>query len=232
MRRLIVLSVCACLLGCGAAEPPKKVAKAKKKSAAPAVVEQKPKEPPPPVKVDANAFPSIPAALDAYLAAVEKDDQETMALANNWMVSQGAKGVDPLSTILANESASVQQRIVACKILAQLPGTKNALMGAVDVENKQLRLNVIQALGKVKPADKQVIDKLMELAKGKDESVQRDAVRSLGKLGPAAKDAVPMVQSMLNDTSYNETVRAEARNTLKSIDPRKGLMGISGEKGK
>lgn len=231
MRYLVLLSVCAFLLGCGEAEPAKKQAKVKKKSA-PAAAENKPKEPPPAIKVDAKAFASVPEALDVYLAGVDKDDQESMAQANNWMVSQGAAAVAPLSAILADEKSSVQQRIVACKILAQLPGTKSALLGVVDVENKQLRLNVIQGLGKVKPADKQVVDKLMALAKDKDAAVQREAVKSLGKQGPAAKDAVPLVQSMLNDTSYNDTVRAEARNTLKSIDPRKGLMGISGEKGK
>jgi HEAT repeat protein len=148
------------------------------------------------------------------------------------MIMQGAPAVAPLSQVLADESASSQHRIVACKILSQLPGSKTALMGAVDTGKKEVRVNVVQALGRVKPADKEVIAKLIELVKADDVDIQRYAVASLGKQGKAAKDAVPLVQSILNDKKYNDTVRAEARKTLKEIDPRKGLMSISGQEGK
>jgi hypothetical protein len=72
----------------------------------------------------------------------------------------------------------------------------------------------------------------MELVQSDDPVNQQFAVAALGDMGGAAKEAVPLVQSILNDKKYNDTVRAEARATLKSIDPRKGLMGISGQDGK
>jgi HEAT repeat protein len=61
----------------------------------------------------------------------------------------------------------------------------------------------------------------------KEPQVQQQAIAALGKMGPAAKGTVPRIQKILNDTNYNQTVRDQARKTLKEIDPRKGLMGLN-----
>lgn len=232
MRYLAVLATVLFVFGCGSAEePPKKTTKTNtKKSDGQATKKEEP--PPPAPKVDANAFSSIPAALDAQAKAAEAADQETISRADQWLVMQGAAAVEPLANILKNESAPLPQRIAVSRTLAQLPGAKNALIPGLESKERLVRVNVIQALGRIKPPDRQIMEKCIELAKTDDEDNQRYAVMALGKMGPPAKEAVPLIQTMLNDKKYNETVRAEARKALKAIEPRRGLMGISGEKGK
>jgi hypothetical protein len=69
----------------------------------------------------------------------------------------------------------------------------------------------------------------MKLAQdGSDASVQRQAIVALGRIGPAAKaEAVPALQAILNDLSASETLRGAARDALKQIDERRGLMGLT-----
>lgn len=228
MRYLALVIMLVVLAGCGGSEPPKKTVQAKKKKVATQNVKKE--EPPPPApKVDPKAYNSIPEALEALKGAAESGEQNEISKADQWLVLQGAAAVGPLAAVLKDESAPLPQRIAVSRTLAQLPGSKSALLAAVDSKEKLVRVNVIQALGRIKPPDRQLVEKCMELAKTDDEDNQRYAVNALGKMGPVAKDAVPLVQSMLNDKKYNETVRAEARKTLKAIDPRKGLMSISGE---
>jgi HEAT repeat protein len=231
MRCFVALLVVALVLGCGGSPPEKKVAKTKGAKKAPAVKKEQPPPPPPP-KVDPKAFPSIPAALESLGQAAEAADQDGITKADQWLAMQGAAAVGPLGDVLKNESAPLPQRIAVSRTLISLPGAKEPLLAALDSKEKLVRANVIQSLGRIKPVDKQLVTKCMELARSDDEETQRYAVSALGKMGPAAKDAVPMVQDMLNDKKYNETVRAEARKTLKAIEPRKGLMTISGENGK
>ncbi len=231
MRYLAIVATVVFVLGCGGTEvAPPKTAKTKKANGETKV--KQPEAPPPAPKVDANAFSSIPAALAAQAKAAEGADQENISKTDQWLVMQGAAAVEPLAAILKDESAPLPQRIAVSRTLAQLPGAKGALLPALESKERLVRVNVIQALGRIKPPDRQIVEKCIELAKSDDADNQRYAVSALGKMGPAAKDAVPLVQSMLNDKKYNDTVRAEARKTLKAIDPRKGLMGISGEKGK
>jgi hypothetical protein len=229
---LLLLGVIGCGGGTEAVEKPAKVAKktsTKKKSTKPAEAPKK-QPPPPKPKVDDNLFASIPAALDAVEAAAKSDDpkaQKTISDATIWLGQQGAAGVKPLGEVLNDESASFPRRLTACRALVELPGGKEALLSAVGTKETQLRKNVIKSLGSIKPADKEIIAKCMELAKTDDPVNQQFAIAALGDMGGAAKEAVPLVQGILNDKKYNETVRAQARDTLKSIDPRKGLMGIN-----
>jgi HEAT repeat protein len=230
MRCWAILAVVILLAGCGEAEPPAKVsANNKKPKPQRTDNERRPDYPPPAAIVDPNAFSSIPAALDALGKAAEAGDQQAISQADQWLVTQGAAAVSPLAAVLKNESAPLPQRIAVSRTLVQLPGAKAALLEAVDAKDKLVRVNVVQSLGRIKPADQQLVDKCIELAQGDDAEIQRYAVAALGKMGPVAKDAVPIVQKMLNDVKYNDTVRAEARKTLKAIDPRKGLIGVADE---
>jgi hypothetical protein len=233
MRYLCVLLLLG-VMGCGGSEvagTPTKVAKktTKRKPAKPP--EDRKKAPPPPLPtVDAKLFASVPAALDAAEAGAKSDnpqDQKMISDATLWLGQQGAPAVKPLGEVLNDESASFPRRLTACRALTRLPGGKEPLLAAIDTKEAQLRKNVFMALGKIKPADKDVIAKCIELAQSDDATNQQYAVAALGDMGPAAKEAVPVVQNILNDKKYNDTVRAEARATLKSIDPRKGLMGIN-----
>jgi HEAT repeat protein len=229
---LLLLGVMGCGGGDGTVGTPTKVAKktsSKQKSTKTPMEVRNP--PPPPVpKVADDLFSSIPAALDAVEAATKSDDpkaQKTISDATLWLGQQGAAGVKPLGEILNDESASFPRRLTACRALVKLPGGKEPLLAALGTKEVQLRKNVIRALGSIRPADKELVAKCLELAKTDDPVNQQFALIALGDMGGAAKEAVPVVQNMLNDKKYNETVRAQARDTLKSIDPRKGLMGIN-----
>lgn len=215
------------MLGCGGDEPAAPAPKAKSKKAAKVA----PPEPTPPAPVDPDAFASVPDAIKGYVTAAGTDDQKRMALANEWMIAQGPAAVLPLSKVLADETAPAEQRIVAAKVLGRLPGTKAALLAAIDAKKPEVRVNVVQALGLVKPVDAEIVAKCMELVGDKDPQIQRYAVVALGKMEGAAKDAVPLLQRILNDKQFNDTIRAEARKSLKTIDPRRGLMGLNEEAG-
>lgn len=215
------------MLGCGGGEPATPAPQAKSKKAAKVA----PPEPTPPTPVDPDAFASVPDAIKGYVTAAGTDDQKRMALANEWMIAQGPAAVLPLSKVLADETAPAEQRIVAAKVLGRLPGTKAALLAAIDAKKPEVRVNVVQALGLVKPVDAEIVAKCMELVGDKDPQIQRYAVVALGKMETAAKDAVPLLQRILNDKQHNDTVRAEARKSLKAIDPRRGLMGLNEEAG-
>lgn len=218
------------MLGCGGGKPVAPAPKAKPKKAA--EVKVAPPEPAPRAPVDPNAFANVPEAIKGYVAAAGADDQKRMALANEWMIAQGPAAVLPLSKVLSDETASAEQRIVAAKVLGRLPGTKAALFAAVDTKKPEVRVNVVQSLGLVKPVDAEIVAKCIELTNDKDPQIQRYAIAALGKMEGAAKDAVPLLQRILNDKQHNDTIRAEARKSLKAIDPRRGLMGLSEEAGK
>jgi hypothetical protein len=226
---LLCVGVSVVIVGCGGGEPAQPASQAKPKKAAKAPAA--PARPEPREPVDPNAFESVPDAIKAYVAAAGNDDQKTMALANEWMILQGPAAVLPLSKVLSDETAPAEQRIVAAKVLGRLPGTKAALLAAIDTKKPEVRVNVVQSLGMVKPVDAEIVAKCIELASDKDPQIQRYAVAALGKMESAAKDAVPLLQRILNDKEHNDTIRAEARKSLKAIDPRKGLMGLADEAG-
>ena len=223
------VGVSVAMLGCGGDESVAPAPQAKPKKAAKTAVA--PPAPEPRAPVDPNAFASVPEAIKGYVAAAGTDDQKRMALANEWMIAQGPNAVLPLSKVLSDETAPAEQRIVAAKVLGRLPGTKAALLAAIDAKKPEVRVNVVQALGLVKPVDAEIVAKCIELANDKDPQIQRYAVAALGKMETAANDAVPLLQRILNDKQHNDTVRAEARKSLKAIDPRRGLMGLNDEAG-
>lgn len=213
------------MLGCAGDESPAPQAKPKKAAKASAARS----EPTPPAPVDPDAFASVPEAILGYVAAAGVEDQKQMALAHQWMLAQGPAAVLPLSKVLSDETAPAEQRIVAAKVLGRLPGTKAALLAAIDAKKPEVRVNVVQSLGLVKPVDAEIVAKCIELASDKDPQIQRYAVAALGKMEGAAKNAVPLLQGILNDKQHNDTIRAEARKSLKAIEPRRGLMGLSEE---
>lgn len=234
--RYLWLAVLLCVVvGCGSAEEPTKQATAehkpaKKKAAPPA--EKKTEPPPPPPKIPDDAFADIPAALDALIQAAEKSDQAAMSRADQWMVQRGAAGIAPLGDVLKDDSAPLAKRISASRALAQMgPAAKAALFEGLKSSQQRIRIVSIEALGRIKPSDKEIIATCIKLVKDDaDPDVQRYAVGALGKIGPSAKDAVPLLMEMRNSKKYNETVRAEALRSLKLVDERRGLMGLNEEK--
>ncbi|HTN76966.1 MAG TPA: HEAT repeat domain-containing protein, partial [Pirellulaceae bacterium] len=95
-------------------------------------------------------------------------------------------------------------------------------------KQQRVRIVSLEALGRLKPPDKEIIATCMTLAKADaDPEIQRFAVSALGKIGPQAKEAVPLLMELRNSKTHNETVRGEAHKALKLVDERRGLMGLT-----
>lgn len=193
-------------------------------SAAPVVERQRPPAP----QFNASDFSDIAAALAALGQAAEAGDQTGITKADMWLAHQGAAAVPACSEVLQNGTSDAQ-RVAVTRVLVQLPGGKQALLAATKVDSKIVRINVLQSLTRIQPVDQEVVAACIKAIEEDEPEVQRHAIVALGKLGPQAKDAVPLIQKILNDQSYNDTVRGAARKTLKEIDPRKGLMGLNDE---
>jgi hypothetical protein len=194
------------------------------KNSAPVVQRERPPAP----QYNAGDFSDIPAALAALGTAAEAGDQTGITKADMWLAHQGAAAVQPCSEVL-QKGQSDAQRVAVTRVLVQLPGGKPALLAATKVDSKIVRINVIQSLTRIQPVDKDVVAVCIQAIEEDEPEVQKHAIAALGKIGAPAKDAVPLIQKILNDTTYNDTVRAQARDTLKKIDPRKGLMGLNDE---
>jgi hypothetical protein len=222
MRACLLVVALVAVTGCG--DIPQEASKAQQPAASAGPAIEKPRPPAP--QYDAAAFSDLSAALAALGTAAEAGDQEGITKADMWLVHQGASAVLPCADILQN-GASDAQRVAVTRVLVQLPGGKQALLAATDVDSKIVRINVIQALSRIQPVDAEIIAACVKAMDDKEPQVQQQAIAALGKMGPAAKGTVPRIQKILNDTNYNQTVRDQARKTLKEIDPRKGLMGLN-----
>jgi hypothetical protein len=179
--------------------------------------------------VDDKLFADVAAALAALGTAAEKGDGDAIAKADQWLFQQGDIATRPLAGVLHDENAPLAQRIAVTRTLARLRGTRNVLIEALATDQSIVRVNIVQALGSIEPTDKEIVAVCMKLAQdGSDASVQRQAIVALGRIGPAAKaEAVPALQAILNDASASETLRGAARDALKQIDERRGLMGLT-----
>ncbi len=232
MRYLVLLLCLSVLIGCGG--EPKKTVKAKSttKKSQPKAERKPAPPPPPPPKIPDNAYTDVPAALEAVIQAAEVGDQITMSRADQWMVQRGSAGLEPLGAVLKDEEAPLAKRIAASRALGQMgPAAKPVLMAALNSPAQRVRVVSVEALGRIKPADKEIMATCMKLAKEEtDAGVQRCAIVAIGKMGPAAKDAVPLLMEIQNSRTFNETVRAAAHDALRLVDKRKGLMGLNEEK--
>lgn len=235
MRYLVLLLSVLILAGCGGGEPEKKSAakpKTTKKKSQPVAEKQPTPPPPPPPKIPDDAFTDIPAALEAVVKASEIADQVAMSRADQWMVQRGTAGIEPLGAVLNDEAAPLAKRIAASRALGQMgPGAKPILLAGIKSSTERVRIVSIEALGRIKPPDREILDTCMKLAKEEaDADVQRYAITAIGKMGPAAKDAAPLLMEIQNSKQHNETVRAAAHDALRLVDKRKGLMGLNEEK--
>jgi HEAT repeat protein len=115
----------------------------------------------------------------------------------------------------ALKDATEQVRNEAAPALAKI-GAVNALLDGLSDENPRTRATVIQALGTMKAASKQVVPALVKtLHEDKDSANRRQAAQALWALGTAARDAVPELGKALKDT--DEGVRLAAANALRGL---------------
>lgn len=186
------------------------------------------------IEVPADAYPGIPAAIDALSKAAEsedsKDDGEILR-ACAWLKMQGDAAVQPLGEVLFNKSTPTMTRYHVCRALAEVGGSAVPLMiKKLDTDSVEVRFGLINSLGRVKTTDQATNDRitraLLEQA-GKDKSVdtRRRALIALATLGePAGKLAKDPLLALLHDVDEEETVRGEAKKTLKAVAPRRTLV--------
>lgn len=177
---------------------------------------------------DPRAFAGVPQALEALLAAIQKNDVAAVAKAEGWFALQGESAASSLATIVKDDQAELEKRLTAARALGRVgPPGGAALLGCVSVEPQQLQLRVIESLSRVKPTSPAIVGRLRSFANEGDARVRQNALTGLARIGPGAKEVVPDLQRILNDPMADETLRGEAGKALKAIDPRKGLMGVA-----
>ncbi len=225
MRRLSVLMIATLLptmlTGCG--EMPVQAAKKPgKKQQAAAVIDDRPKLP----AVTQSEY----ASLDAAFAEVETLSSDPtggqkLVRIERWLGLQGDKIAGDLAAKIKDPSVGLATRLTACRALARLgPVATPTLMEAIGGEPKQLRLKAIECLGRVEPPSEEIVTKLLALVDGQDFETRKTAINGLKDVGVLANSAAEKLQSILNDTKEDETIRSVAKAALKAVDPRTGLM--------
>jgi len=191
------------------------------KRPAPAVAERV--KPPPKAVVPADAYKSLDEAIAAFFSAAKANKLEDFQRAEEWLVMQGDKAIEPLGSILNNEQGDMAQRIAVCRPLRRLgPHAKPALKQALTSPSQQLQLNAMAALGILKPTDDDIIQTLVGYLEDKEERVRREAILALANVGPPAKDAcTDKLLVILNNMEENETLRDAAKLALKHVNPRR-----------
>jgi HEAT repeat protein len=181
--------------------------------------------------VAANAFGSVDQAVSELIEAATDKNLQKQDRAGDWLADRGAKSIEPLAAILKSSDQSEQARVAACRVLAKLgPGARSALLQATDDETQIVRLAATRLLGAIQPADKQTVDRLIQLLGHQDRQTKRAAVRSLGEIGKeakaAAKAAIEPLVAIYRDESNDQLLRQDAVKALKIINPRKDLTDL------
>jgi hypothetical protein len=234
VRLLLVATLLTAIVGCGNVPKPasenksKSKTKDKEKPAAP-------KEEP----IDPNAFASYEEALAAIVAATAEQKPADMNKAERWLGLQGEKIAAKLSATVKDNGAPLAARISACRVLARIgPVATATLMEVSKKETKpdQLRQNGVQWMGVIKPTSKEIVDQLIALSnestgtKELNQKIRVAALQALLKIGPDVKklrpDYVETLQNTLNSQTEDDSIRGQAKLTLKSIEPRRGFSGM------
>ncbi|WP_425617932.1 HEAT repeat domain-containing protein [Anatilimnocola sp. NA78] len=192
--------------------------------------------PQPATKIDVpeDLYDSPAAALaDVKRWVDSKDGNAGQALLKTeaWLIRRGDKIVPELTARVEDKNEDLAIRMTACRVLSKMgPVGRPAVLAATDSSPVQLRVKAIECLGRIKPADKASVDKLMTLLDDKEYDIRKAALLGIAATDKAGAPAVSKLMDMLNDTKEDETIRSLAKVALKKVDPRKGLMGADKER--
>ncbi|MCU0880771.1 MAG: HEAT repeat domain-containing protein [Pirellulaceae bacterium] len=220
--RLAATGLLAACIGCSSSAAPEKAADEGNGAAEPSSKQQASATKP-------AARPEF-ASVEAAFAEVERLASEPNAgpqrmQVERWFHEQGDRIAPELAAKLADAEADAATRMAACRVLARLgPTARPALLAACDGPPGPVRIKAIESLGRLQPADTATIAKLITLVDDDDRDVRRVAIFGLKNVGPPAKEAAPRLQAILNDVNEEETIRAAAKDALKSVDPRRTLV--------
>ncbi len=225
----VILQLAVVLTGCGEMPAAKSDNGGSKKPKAKSATKPATK-----IEIDPNMYGSVPEALADVKRLVDSKDPkapQTLLKTETWILRQGDKNVAMLAERVADNSENLAIRMTACRILAKLgaPG-RPAVTAATDSSNKNLRVKALECLGRIKPVEKASVDKLIGLIDDKDYDIRKAALIGISATEKAGAAAVPKLMDTLNNTKEDETIRSLAKVALKSVDPRKGLMGADKER--
>lgn len=216
------------LIGCGGpVESGKAVKKTSQKTATKKSAETL--IPPPPPKVEQDAYASIDAAMATVEELVKDQDEKTgqeLIKVETWLQMQGDKIAPQLAVKIKDASGPLPTRITACRVLMKLGPAAAApvLLEATASEPRELRVKAIECLGRLKPTSQEIVDKVISLIDDSDYEQRKAALGALASIGKPAGQAKDRLLAILNNTQEDETIRSLAKNALKAVDPRKGLM--------
>jgi HEAT repeat protein len=236
MKCISCLLLVSLLVGCGSPNKEGKEKSSDKKAEAKddAARNAKPKyrKPQPTrIEVPADAYSGISAAIDALSKAAESDDSGEILRTCAWLRMQGDAAVQPLGELLFSKSTPTKTRYHVCRALAEVGGSAVPLMiKKLDTDSVEVRFGLINSLGRVKSTDQATNDRitralLEQTAKDKSVDTRRRALIALATLGePAGKLAKEPMLALLHDVDEEETIRGEAKKTLKAVAPRRTLV--------
>lgn len=180
-----------------------------------------------------DAFPNVPAALEALRDGLLKSERQQVYKAEGWLALQKEKAVPALAEAVGDEGATIETRIAACRALGRVgPAAAPALFETIKSEKSsgQLKLKAVESLSYVRPSTREIVDGLVGILDDEDARMRQVAVQGLARIGPPAKSSADALLKILNDTAESETMRGEAKRALKEVDLRRGLMGIAPKK--
>ncbi|QDU26297.1 HEAT repeat protein [Anatilimnocola aggregata] len=192
--------------------------------------------PQPATKIDVpeDLYDSPAAALADVKRWVDSKDSkagQVLLKTEAWLIRRGDAIVPELTARVEDTSEDLAIRMTACRVLSKMgPVGRPAVLAAIDSSPQQLRVKAIESLGRIKPADKASVDKLIKLLDDKEYDIRKAALLGISATEKAGASATTRLMKLLNDTNEDETIRSLAKVALKKVDPRKGLMGADKEK--
>lgn len=174
-----------------------------------------------------TTFSSVPAAIASLSEATIANNNAQARATTDWLVAQGSAAVAPLAEVVGDGNVDIKVRVAACRVLGKVGApAREALIAAAGSENDYVRLKAISGLGGLRPVEDETVQFLIVQLDSDNEQTLREALRALGNLGAPAAASVERVQQIYNDTSYSDSVRGQANDALKKIDPRRGLQSF------
>ena len=170
-----------------------------------------------------DAFLNIDEAVETLVSAADSRDSKRRLEASDWLAMQGAPAIPRLSSVLEDEQAGTAPRIAACRVLGRLgPPALEPLIGQLNCSDQMVRINAVDQLPHIDPCVPQVVETLIKTLDHEDDRMRQRAVKGLTRLGSKAQAAAPRLLQILS-SSDNDQLRNDAKQALKSVDPRRTL---------
>jgi hypothetical protein len=214
----LTLVVTLVVIGC---EPPPKPVKKRPAKKKPVVVVQKVPEKKP---LTPTSYSSVANAIDALEKATIDRNKDDIRHAEDWLVMQGNRSIDELGATLNDDSAKIERRLPAGRVLSRLgPSAANKLLEATNSSNSQVQRDSINKLGHIKPSSTEIVTMLIGLVDHADDNIRVQAMAALKTIGPAASRSKDRLNEILNDVNQPRIIRDSAKKTLEVVDKRTGL---------